>query len=333
MARKPTRGFRLHEVRLYRGRKRDEVPFLTEESNYAEHLDKIVRAHLLGRKFDKPPRADYFAHAAGPTDDDEGGEEDEPSVIFHVQDIKRDGRMVHIRYRAGNVGAYSHAVSPAVDEADVDMRGRAAVNEQRAWFLLPAEGGTVGLAVAESAGRAAGEESLRRWLQTASGAERSPEPYWRLGMTAVSDPEHVDSLIQEEAMREVVLSRREEQPDRSTTVEPFIIRSSLKTEYARRKIYNVVRSWIDQPNPLTARQGAAQLAAIIDPGFKDVPFDDGYVKAKGDDSGQQLRPDVVRDIFTYNLGPGWLPDAIVLRKAQEVAARIHELSDLEVPWP
>ena len=333
MGPRPTRGFRLHELRLYYGQKRDEVPFVTKDSNYAQHLENIAGAHLLHKKFAKPPRLDYFSHAAGPAEDDEDGDEDEPPVIFHVQDVKRDGRRVQIKYRAGNVGAYSHAVSPEADEVDVDMRGRAAVNEQRAWFLLPSEGGKVGLLVAESAGRAAGEESLRRWLHAASRAERNPEPHWRLGMKAVSDPEHVNSLINEEAMREVVLLRREEQLDRSTSVVQFTIRSPLKTEYSRRKFANIVRRWFEQPDTLTVREGASELAAIIHPGFKDVPFDDGYVRAKGDDSPQQLRPDLARDIFTYSLGPGWLDDLDVLKKAQEVASRIQELSDLEVPWP
>lgn len=48
------------------------------------------------------------------------------------------------------------------EDPDVDVSDHAVLNAQRAWFLLPADGLT-GLLVAESVGRASGENMLQRW--------------------------------------------------------------------------------------------------------------------------------------------------------------------------
>lgn len=176
---------------------------------------------------------------------------------------------------------------------------------------------------------------LQRWLHAASRADRAPEPHWRLGLTGVGDPEHMQALLDEESMQEIVLLRHEEQPDRSTTVEPFKIQSKLRSSYAKRTAAQTAMNWFERrSNPLSTREGAKQLAAILDPTLANVDFNDGYIKASAEDtSGQQLRPDLAKDIFTYRLGSGVATEARLLKQAREVVEGISKLSDLDSPWP
>ena len=333
MARQPSRGFRLHELELFRGQTQTAVAFEREGFSYADHLEEAIGVHLLGVRLVGKPRLDYFSHDLGPEADDE--DEDAATSLFELHDLRRDGRRIWVTYRAGGVGAFRWAV-PRSGGAPVDVQDHAVINEQRACFLLPPGEGTVGLLVAESAGRSASEHSLRAWVHAASKAVRGQEPHWRLRTRAVADPDHVRQLINEEAVQEVVLMRKEETADRSTTVEPFTIRAPLKTAYSRRTTVQRLTGWAnrDSNDPLSLREGARELAAIIDPRLAEVNFDDGYVKVKGDsDSGQQLRPDLARDVFTYRLGPGMRSEDSVLTEARGVADSILGLSDLELPWP
>ncbi len=325
-------GFRLYEVQLFRGQKRDSQPFALKDEHYADHLERIVEDHLLGEKFDELPSLNYFLKAEEPEEAE--GDEEESSVLFETEKLGRQGTRVRIKYRSGSVGSYALAVSRRRGDPDVDVSEHAVLNAQRAWFLLPADGLT-GLLVAESVGRASGETMLQRWLHAASRVDRAPEPHWRLALTGVGDPEHMQALLDEESMQEIVLLRHEEQPDRSTTVEPFKIQSKLKSTYAKRTAAQTAMSWFERrSNPLSTREGAKQLAAILDPALANVDFNDGYIKASAEDtSGQQLRPDLAKDIFTYRLGPGVATEGRVLRQAREVVEGISKLSDLDLPWP
>lgn len=224
-------GFRLYEVQLFRGQKRDPQPFALRDEHYADHLERIVDSRLLGEKFDQPPSLNHFVRPEESEEPD--GEEDQSSVFFELEELRRQGAPVRMQYRSGSVGSYALAVSRRRGDPDVDVSEHAVLNAQRAWFLLPTDGLT-GLLVAESVGRASGENMLQRWLHAASRADRAPEPHWRLALTGVGDPEHMQSLLDEESMEEIVLLRHEEQPDRSTTVEPFKIQSKLKSSYAKR---------------------------------------------------------------------------------------------------
>lgn len=333
MARGPSRGYRLYELQLFLGQRQDPQPFVSKDQNYLEHVRDIIDAHLLGKRLEGPPRLNAFTHADGPGGDD-ASEEEDVSRIFEVHDVREQDQRLWVTYRSGGVGNYRWAV-PRGGGDPVDVSEHAVTNEQRACLLIPPRDATVGLLVAESAGRANGETTLQRWLHAASKAYLNNGSYFRLRLKAVADPAHVAELVDEQSVQEVVLQRRQEQPDRSTTTEPFTIRAPLKTEYSRRRTVETLRGWVGQrENPLSVREGARQLAAIIDPQFADVIFDDGYVKAKGDnDSGQQLRPDLAKDIFTYKLGPGWSSDSAVLREARTTAEGIHGLSELELPWP
>jgi hypothetical protein len=325
-------GFRLYEVQLFRGRKQSPQSFALGDEHYADHLERVVQDHLLAEKFDHPPSLDHFVRSKEP--DEVEGDEDEPSVLFEVEELGRHGTRVRIKYRSGSVGSYALAVSRRRGDPDVDVSEHAVLSPQRAWFLLPAEGLT-GLLVAESVGRASGENMLQRWLHAASRADRAPEAHWRLALTGVGDPEHMQALLDEESMEEIVLLRHEEQPDRSTTVEPFKIQSKLKSAYAKRSAAQTAMNWFERrSNPLSTREGARQLAAILDPSLAKVDFNDGYIKASAEDtSGQQLRPDLAKDIFTYRLGPGVATEARVLGQAREVVEGISKLSDLDLPWP
>lgn len=333
MPRSPSRGFRLYEIQLYRGQGQTAVPFMSDDLDYAQHLQEIIRTHLLDVRLDRKPRLDAFTRVPEIVDEQDEDEERAAS-IFEVHDLRPDGRQVALTYRAGSIGSFRWAVPPGEGEP-VDVSGHAVTNEQRAFFLLPPAGETTGVLLAESAGRATGEHALHRWLHAASKATNGgTAPYWRLALDAVADPEHVRQLLDEDSLQEVVLSRREETTDRSTTVEPFTIRAPLRTQYSRRQTADVLRGWANRDrDPLSVQEGAQQLAAIIDRRFRDVSFDDGYVRARGEqDSGQHLRPDLAKDIFTYSLGSGWHSDAAVLRAAAEVAERLHGLSDLDLPW-
>lgn len=326
-------GFRLYEVQLFRGQKRDPQPFALKDEHYADHLERIVDKYLLGEKFDQLPSLNHFL-TAGEPEEAEGDEEESSVLLFEVEKMGRHGTRVRITYRSGSVGSYALAVSRRREDPDVDVSDHAVLNAQRAWFLLPADGLT-GVLVAESVGRASGENMLQRWLHAVSRAERAPDSHWRLGLTGVADPEHMRALLDEESMDEIVLLRHEEQPDRSTTVEPFKIQSKLKSSYAKRTAASTAMRWFERrSNPLSTREGAKQLAAILDPALADVDFNDGYIKASAEDtSGQQLRPDLAKDIFTYRLGPGAATEARVLRQAREVVEGISKLSDLDLPWP
>lgn len=325
-------GFRLYEVQLFRGQKRDPQPFALKDEHYADHLERVVQARLLGEKFDQPPSLNHFVKHQEPEEADGGA--DESSVLFELEELERQGTRVRLQYRSGSVGSYALAVSRRRGDPDVDVSEHAVLNAQRAWFLLPMDGPT-GLLVAESVGRASGENMLQRWPHAASRADRAPEPHWRLALTGVGDPEHMRSLLDEDSMEEIVLLRHEEQPDRSTTVEPFKIQSKLKSSYAKRTAAQTAMGWFERrSDPLSSREGAKQLAAILDPTLANVDFNDGYIKASAEDtSGQQLRPDLAKDIFTYRLGPGLATEARVLRQAREVVEGISKLSDLDLPWP
>lgn len=328
MARSPSRGFRLYEVRVYPGRSRTPAPFGPDDHSFGEHLYKIATERLLNEKLTTAPRVDAFTAPPAVAEDSASA----PLAIFEVRQVTRTGRRIFLQYRAGSVGSHTWAVSGLAGDPDIDVREHAVLNDQRAWFLVPPAGRTVGLLVAESAGRAAGEETLRRWLHAASRVE--PES-WRIGLRAVSDPEHIQDLISEESVREIVLTRRAEQPDRSTTQEPFTIRAPLKVASSRRRAAERLQDWVTRrEHPLSLREGAQELAAIIEPSFSHLEFDDGYVRVQGDeDSGQQLRPDLARDIFTYRLDAAEPTEGAVLRRAREVADRIQGLSELDLPWP
>lgn len=337
MARASSRGFRLAELTLHEARRHDPKPFVTDGFNFSAVLEKAAADRLLHRKLTTPPSVGALGPAStGSFSDDPGvGVDDDagPAVVFEIQELTRSGRRLSITYRSGAVGAFSSAVSTVEEETDVDVSDRAVINEQRAWLLLP-PAGTGGLLVAESAGRSAGEHTLRRWLNEACRVTAGDGTAWRLLATPVSDPKHVEELLNEESMQEIVLSRREETADRSTRSEPFTLRAPLKTQYTRRQAADRLQGWLERrTNPLSVQEGARELAAIVDERFRDVEFDDGYVKAKGDDSGQQLRPDLARDIFTYSLGPGLRSEGAVLSEARQVVQRIQGLTEMELPWP
>jgi len=281
MARTPSRGFRLAELTLHEGRRHEPKPFVSNGLNYAAVLETAVTGHLLIHKLTGSRVTGALAPiTVADIVDDEGvgtddGEDAGPAVVFEVQKLHRSGRMIAITYRSGAVGAFSSAVSTVQDEVDVDVSGRAVINEQRAWFLLP-PAGTIGLLIAESAGRSAGEYTLCRWLNEAVRVEAGDDPAWRLRAARVSDPEHVRDLLEEESLQEIVLSRREETDDRSTQSEPFTIRAPLRTQYSRRQAAERLQGWLARrTDPLSVQEGARQLAAIIDARFRDVDFDDG----------------------------------------------------------
>ncbi len=337
MARKPNRGFRLHELRLYQGQRQTAMPFEADDRNYIDHLEEIVKSHLLNVRLDAKPRPDFFAHREGPdagVEVEDDGEAEDPTSIFEIHELRREGRgRLWLTYRSGSIGAYRWAV-PRGTDIPVDVSQHAVTNEQRACFLAPSAPGTVGLLIAESAGRATGEHALRAWLHAASKATMGQDPHWRLKYTPVADPAHVRELVNEDDVQEVVLMRREETPERNTQADPFTIRAPLITQRSRSAAVQRVLGWFERrDDPLTPRQGARELAAIIDRRFENVDFDDGYVKVKGSyDAGQQLRPDLAKDIFTYRLGAGWASEGFVLRRAQGVAENIHGVSNLELPW-
>lgn len=332
----PMRGFRLYRLELFRGGKRAErerQPFGREGWHYGDYLTKVTEDRLLGQKFNESPRLDYFLTRGAGQDPGGDDDEDSPESVFEVQNVRVVGRRIMIQYRAGGVGAYAAGVSPRAGLPDVDLRELAAVNEQRAWVLLP-DDGLFGVMVAESAGRASGELLLLRWVHAASKAEENGAAHWRVRAVPVTDPLHLQELIDEEALREVVLTRVEETGERSNPHERIVVRSPLKTGPVRRGVTDLLRSWLSsREHPATAAEGAGQLAAILDENLADMNFDDGYVKVKGDEtSSQRLRPDLAHDIFTYSLGRGYRTEAGVLRQAREVAERLQELSELALPW-
>lgn len=335
MASRTRRGFKLHTLKLHSGQKQSDLAFDSDAFSYASHVEVCVREHLLNVRLTKKPRLDSFTRQPEiDSDSDLGSDVGGIQPFFEVESVSRDGRRLSITYHAGNIGSYRWARPAGAGDA-LDVSDHAVGNEQRAIFLFPPPGGKGALLVAESAGRAAGEHTLRGWLAAASKAERGQDPHWRLSMTTVADPEHVRELINEDAVREIVLQRREETPDRSTSTTAFKISSQLKLVTDKKRVVDRLLAWVtlgDQP--LSNREGAKQLAAIIDPRFADLEFTDGYVKVGSDeDSGQRLRPDLGSDIFTYRLPPGWLTDSGVLQRAREVAQRTRELSVLDLPWP
>jgi hypothetical protein len=324
------RGFRLWEFSVHLGMTRPALDFTLPgkpPEHLSTHLQSLTHGMLLGQQMHVPPHLRHFFRDPA----DIAAEADSRDSLFEVRDLAVTGRRLRITYRTGGFGNYEAAV-PRGRGREVDVRRHALTNDQRVLFLFPEEG-RKGLMIAESVRGTSGEETLLRWLHAASMFARDPDPHWRIRARRVADPEHLANLIKADALDAIVLHRRDQRGTRATTTEPFTVRAPIKTAYVRRMAARTLVGWRERDAPLSAQQGARELAAILDSELADIPFEDGYVRASADgDAGQQLRPDFKREMFTYLLPGGRLDDDEVVAEARAVANRIAGLSDLPITW-
>lgn len=241
-------------------------------------------------------------------------------VAFRLEHFVVDGFVVHGVIRKGIYGSHDIALGPDQDAEDMPLDGRAPSSAYRFVINLP-ESGVSGAMAVEAIGTSCPADHFARWLRYES-RQLSEDQYrkareeatgddvpvrstwWNPLARQMTDPGHLDNLLRSGLFSEIRLEKRAYGAGRGPKGDLTYKITAPSIPASRvSQLREVLRGWFrgegSDGNRPTDADGAAQLAALIDPtDLADIHFDDGYIKI--DEPGSRaISPSRLRDLFTY----------------------------------
>ncbi|WP_148286023.1 hypothetical protein [Curtobacterium sp. B8] len=322
MAHKMQFGFQLHQLTLFYGNARTEKDFRTDTLQ-PKGNNVLASLRELSPSIYDVTRIDDFAYR---TRERQADVALAPALrIEHIDATSQD--RIDIEFRYGRVGSHDLAIAKDRSE-DAALDSKASTNPYRASIYLPKSGNRAVL-MCEARGASCPSTYLLKALclhmrdTDAERPEADRQGWWRLKPHQVSDTGRLEEVLRQGNGAGLQLEKRILKPGQTRGGEVITLRRNGLPVGKLSAVKSMVLGWVG----MTPEKGAdaapsgkptEQVSSLIGVQVSADDFDDGAVTYdQGDGKTQTIRPDSVRDIFTYPVKVGLPPTPSEIRNAAE----------------
>lgn len=263
------------------------------------------------------------------------GHKGDPRIRFLAHETKCSG-YIFFKVEYGRIGRYPKALDRKRSK-DSTIAGQATAHTYRCLLMLPSDG-KVGMLAVEDIYRNSPAKYLPNWISRASEDRREREKGTtvarRMGATPVQDLERLRAMIEGPNDVKLRLSKKTVSGSSKRKVTDVQLEAKVRGEADRSDLLQWAKKFSGQDSDLQGN-GVAEMTELVDATLDGIGFTDAVIVVQDDDQTKKIGPDVLDDVFVYQIDPDeppgdneWIAAVVSLARGTQVAVPL-ELPDYE----